>query len=197
MNYTPKQLQILRLISEYQTRHKYSPTYAELARELNVSTITVFEHLEALERKGAIKRRRHEARSVELVEPMFVTHRTIPVRAFFTPGRPLERAPSSDTAPVGELFGPVGLLFALRVRGSDLRPLGILDGDLLILESRDSAPSESWVVALQREGLATLCRCAKRKGSSCLIALSGKSKPLPLKQADLQGVVRGLIRSYQ
>ena len=59
MNYTPKQLQILRLIQSYQRDHGYSPTYAELAKELNVSTITVFEHLEALERKGAITRRRH------------------------------------------------------------------------------------------------------------------------------------------
>ena len=61
MNYTPKQLQILRMIYEYQKGHGFSPTYAELAKDLGVSTITVFEHLEALERKNAIRRRRHEA----------------------------------------------------------------------------------------------------------------------------------------
>ena len=63
MNYTPKQLQILQMIYQFQQQHNYSPTYAELAAALKVSTITVFEHLEALERKGAIRRRRHEARS--------------------------------------------------------------------------------------------------------------------------------------
>lgn len=85
MNYTPKQLQILRMIYDYQQENGYSPTYAELARQLGVSTITVFEHLEALERKGAIRRRRHEARSVEITEPTFLRQtqqqgRMLPVR---------------------------------------------------------------------------------------------------------------------
>ena len=70
MNYTPKQLQILKLIYQYQTEHGFAPTYAELAKNLSVSTITVFEHLEALERKGAIRRRRHEARSVEIIDAL-------------------------------------------------------------------------------------------------------------------------------
>src|SRR5437868_13630709 len=72
MNYTPKQLQILKLIHQFQEEHGYSPTYAELAKMLNVSTITVFEHLEALEKKYAITRRRHEARSVEITAPHFL-----------------------------------------------------------------------------------------------------------------------------
>lgn len=68
MNTTPKQLEILRLIYEYQTERGYSPTYAELAKRIKVSTITIFEHMEALDRKGLIRRRRHEARSVEITD---------------------------------------------------------------------------------------------------------------------------------
>jgi hypothetical protein len=69
MNYTPKQLNILNLVKKYTLEHGYAPTLAELAIELKVSTVTVFEHLEALERKGALTRRRHEARSIELKDP--------------------------------------------------------------------------------------------------------------------------------
>ena len=36
MNYTPKQLQLLKLIYDYQEEHGYSPTYAELAKMLSV-----------------------------------------------------------------------------------------------------------------------------------------------------------------
>jgi len=71
MTYTPKQIQILKLIQDFQNENGYSPTYAEMAKKLNVSTITVFEHLEALEKKKAITRRRHEARSIEIIEPRF------------------------------------------------------------------------------------------------------------------------------
>src|SRR5258708_31375656 len=103
MNYTPKQLQILKLIYEYQTERGYSPTYAELAKQLNVSTITVFEHLEALERKGAIRRRRHEARSVEIIETNFLKDQThkkaIPVRGNISVGKPIEKLEIQENVP--------------------------------------------------------------------------------------------------
>lgn len=67
MNFTQKQLEILNFVREYNLKHGYAPTYIEMAKFFNKSTITIFEHLEALERKGAIKRRRHEARSVEIL----------------------------------------------------------------------------------------------------------------------------------
>jgi len=94
MNYTPKQLQILKLIQRFQDEHGYSPTYAELAKQLGVSTITVFEHLEALERKNAIRRRRHEARSVEIIEPNFLrenaARKTLAVKGLIAAGFPIE-----------------------------------------------------------------------------------------------------------
>jgi len=67
MNFTPKQLNLLNYIREYNREHGFSPTLAEMSVHFSVSTVTIFEHLEALERKGAIKRRRHEARSVEIL----------------------------------------------------------------------------------------------------------------------------------
>src|SRR5476649_1892695 len=94
MNYTPKQLQVLRMIYEYQKEHGYSPTYAELGKQIGVSTITVFEHLEALERKNAIRRRRHEARSVEIIEPNFLreqsTRKSLAIRGEIAAGAPIE-----------------------------------------------------------------------------------------------------------
>lgn len=68
MNSTPRQLEALRLIYECQQVKGYSPTYKEMAQNMKVSTITIFEHMEALERKGLIRRRRHEARSVEITD---------------------------------------------------------------------------------------------------------------------------------
>ena len=68
MNSTPRQLQALRFIYEYQTGKGYSPTLAEIARSMSVTNVTIFEYMQALERKGFIRRRRHEARSIELTD---------------------------------------------------------------------------------------------------------------------------------
>src|SRR5579864_8995853 len=110
MNYTPKQLQILKLIHHFQEEHGYSPTYAELAKQLNVSTITVFEHLQALERKNAIRRRRHEARSVEIIEPNFLreqsVRKSLPVKGNIAAGTPIEAVEmETETLPLGDVFG--------------------------------------------------------------------------------------------
>ena len=53
MNLTPKQLRILQLIRDSRIRRGYSPTMQELADEIGVSKVTVFEHVEALIKKGA------------------------------------------------------------------------------------------------------------------------------------------------
>ena len=133
MNYTPKQLQILRLIYTYQNGNGYSPTYAELAKELGVSTITVFEHLEALERKGAIRRRRHEARSVEIVEPNFLREQTsrkhLPVQGYFSAGKALVAIEAHEEVCLGEFFSGSAQSFVLKVRGDAMAEEHILDGD--------------------------------------------------------------------
>ena len=66
MNLTPKQLAILRFIDAFVDTHDYSPTLAAIAASFKVSTITILEHLNALERKGMLTRRAHEARSIQL-----------------------------------------------------------------------------------------------------------------------------------
>lgn len=66
MNFTPKQLNILKFIYNYQQQHSCSPTYKEIGLSIGVSGVTVYEHLCALEKKGAITRRAYDARSVEL-----------------------------------------------------------------------------------------------------------------------------------
>jgi SOS-response transcriptional repressor LexA len=69
MNYTPKQLEILHIIKRSTKERGYSPTYAEIASVMDTSPVTVFEHITALEKKGAIRRRKYEARSLEISDP--------------------------------------------------------------------------------------------------------------------------------
>ena len=67
---TPRQLQILRLIDVHRRSVGCSPTLQELADSLNISRITVFEHVEALVEKGLLRRRPNKARSLT-INPRF------------------------------------------------------------------------------------------------------------------------------
>ena len=51
---TPKQLQVLRHIADFQGSRCYSPTIADLAMALSLSRSTVFEHLGELQRKSLL-----------------------------------------------------------------------------------------------------------------------------------------------
>jgi len=141
VNYTPKQLQILRTIYQYQQQHHYSPTYAELAQALHVTTITIYEHLEALERKGAIRRRRHEARSVELVAekcPVEIQQRAaLRIRGTLVSGgvaAAVTLDPTEEMA-LAAVFGVAPNMYALRVSGSSMAEDHVLDGDVIIVST--------------------------------------------------------------
>jgi repressor LexA len=201
MNYTPKQLQILQLIYRYQQEHGFSPTYAELAKELGVSTITVFEHLEALERKNAIRRRRHEARSVEIIEPNFLREQTVrkslPVKGAIAAGTPIEAVEmETESLPLGDVFGCKPNSFVLKVKGNSMVDDHILDGDLIVIEGRDTANDGEIVVALDDNGQATLKRFYRENGKIRLQPSNPNMAPIIMdpNRVKLQGVFKGLVR---
>ncbi len=55
---SPKQLELLRLLSRFQRDHGYCPSLEEMGDILGVSKVTVYQHVRALERKGLITRLR-------------------------------------------------------------------------------------------------------------------------------------------
>lgn len=204
MNYTPKQLQLLKLIYDYQEEHGYSPTYAELAKMLNVSTITVFEHLEALEKKYAITRRRHEARSVEITAPHFLLEQskrdTLPINSLalkgnIAAGAPIEAIEDvSQQTLLGDIFSCKPTYYALKVRGDSMIDDHIVDGDYILVEQRDTANDGEIVVALDDNNQATLKRLFRENGKIRLQPSNSKMPPLIVDNVKIQGVFKGLLR---
>jgi repressor LexA len=188
------------MIHQYQQEHGYSPTYAELAKELQVSTITVFEHLEALERKGAIRRRRHEARSVEITEPKFLADNqqrvSYPVKGAIAAGAPIEAVTSDATEELslGNVFGAKPNTYVLRVKGESMVGDHILDGDMIVVEGRETANDGEIVVALDDNGHATLKRMYHEGGKIRLQPANPSMPPIIVDRVRIQGVFKGLVR---
>jgi repressor LexA len=205
MNLTPKQLRILQLIRDYRIAHGYSPTMQELADALGISKVTVFEHVEALIKKGALRREPNKARSLSLCDDAIVPDEghalSFPLIGRIAAGYPIEKYEQSDRLDLENLFGPrVGqkaATFALRVQGDSMRDEGILDGDYVIVERRETARNGERVVALLPSSETTLKTFHREAdGRVRLQPANPAFEPIIVNDCKIQGVVIGVLRRY-
>ena len=204
MNLTPKQLRILQLIRDWRVRKGYSPTMQELADEIGVSKVTVFEHVEALIKKGALTREANKARSLSITDGVALPDEEQPLRfplvGRIAAGMPIEKFADDDELDVTGLLGPrigqVNATFALRVEGESMRDEGILSGDYVIVERRETARNGERVVALLPNGETTLKTYFKEGSQIRLQPANPDFQPIIVKDCKVQGVVIGVLRRY-
>lgn len=203
MNLTPKQLRILQLIRDSRIRRGYSPTMQELADEIGVSKVTVFEHVEALIKKGALVREANKARSLSIAEGIAVPDESRPMKyplvGKIAAGYPIEKVAEADEVDLVEFLGTVddsGSTFALIVDGESMRDEGILDGDLILLKRAQVASNGDRVVALLEDGSTTLKTFYKEADHIRLQPANPDFDPIRVQFCQIQGIVKGVIRRY-
>jgi repressor LexA len=169
---TGKQREVLAFIRAFVTKHAVPPTVREIGDRFKVTPRAAFDHLRALERKGALQRRESTGRRISRAltpadAPARGTH-VVPILGRVAAGQPLFASENRE----GELhIAPASLpgrgedLFALRVRGESMISAHICDGDLVLVRRQDSASPNDIVVALVEseagEGEATVKRFSR------------------------------------
>lgn len=204
MNLTPKQLRILQLIRDWRIRRGYSPTMQELADEIGVSKVTVFEHVEALIKKGALVREPNKARSLSIAEGIAVPDEARPLRfplvGKIAAGNPIEKVAETDEVDLADvLVGSVrgaNSTFALKVEGDSMRDEGILDGDYVLIERTQTAGNGDKVVALLPDGSTTLKTFYREDDHIRLQPANPQFEPIRVKYCQVQGIVKGVVRRY-
>ena len=204
MNLTPKQLRILQLIRDWRVRRGYSPTMQELADEIGVSKVTVFEHVEALIKKGALVREPNKARSLSIAEGIAVPDEARPLRfplvGRIAAGNPIERVADQEEVDLADILaGPNTRhesTFALKVEGDSMRDEGILDGDYVLIERTQAAQNGDKVVALLPDGSTTLKTFFKEDDHIRLQPANPAFDPIRVKFCQVQGIVKGVVRRY-
>ena len=198
MNLTPRQMQILRFIRDYRHRQGYSPTLQEIGDHLGLTKVTVFEHIDALERKKALRRGgKHKARCLEITnEVVFPEDRPtrLPLAGRIAAGLPIEAIEDRQVLDLEEIFEGPGERFVLRVTGQSMIDEHIRDGDYVICERRNTARNGECVVALLADGEATLKTFYKEKGKIRLQPANPDFQPIYPDQIEIQGVVIGVLR---
>jgi len=197
--FTEKQLKIMEFIQQFRAERGISPTLEEIAKHFGVTKITIYEHINQLERKGAIKREKFRARSIEILSP--VEERTsrfsLPLMGHLTEGAPLETVDNRENLNLNDLVPLESRCYALRVRGEALVQDHITDGDYVILERRDDAENGDIVLAILENGEATLKKFFREKNRIRLQSANGSLKSIYPKTAEIRGVVIGVLRRFE
>lgn len=203
MNLTPKQLKILQLIRDSRLTRGYSPTMQELADDLGVSKVTVFEHVEALIKKGALVREPNKARSLSVAEGVRTPDEDRPacyaLLGKIAAGHPIEKFTTPDQLDMADFFGRSAQesgCFALQVDGDSMKDEGIWDGDYVIIRRCETARNGERVVALLPNGETTLKRFYKEGDRIRLQPANPDFPPIFVKDCRIQGVVVGILRRY-
>ncbi len=192
---TPGQSKVLSFLTEYLRERGYPPTLREIARHFNLTgPMAPKRHLEALERKGYIRRAGGGSRAIEILgfSPLRDAL-TVPVVGRVSAGRPILAEENLEgTITLDRSFVRIKDAFLLRVKGESMTGEGILDGDYALVRPQKTAENGEIVVALVGEE-ATLKKFYKGKDFICLQPANPQMEPLILKEGDEEVMIIGKV----
>ena len=203
MNLTPRQLDVIVAIRNFRHLHGYAPTMQELADQLGTSKVTIFEHVNALEKKRVLRRDRHKARSLEITAdgrlPDEDRTTKLPLLGTIAAGSPIEAIEQREEIDLEKLFSTRRGVYVLKIRGDSMIEDHLCDGDYVIIERRETARNGEQVVALLDTGEATLKRFYREGAGRIRLQPANSTMAPRIIEADrcrVQGVVIGVLRSY-
>ena len=198
---TAKQQEILDYIKEEILKKGYPPAVREICEAVHLkSTSSVHSHLETLEKNGYIRRDPTKPRAIEILDDSFQMLRretaNVPIVGRVAAGEPLLAEQNiEDYFPIPTEFLPNNQTFLLKVRGESMINAGILDGDYVLVEQRQTASNGEMVVALIEDG-ATVKTFYKEEGVIRLQPENDTMDPIIARDVMILGKVIGVFRFF-
>ncbi|MEW8366516.1 MAG: transcriptional repressor LexA, partial [Candidatus Thiodiazotropha taylori] len=137
-------------------------------------------------------------RGIELVDDEEQSKYSLPLLGSIAAGQPIEAIVGQERLDLAEYLAGANR-YALQVKGDSMIDIGILDGDLVIIERCDTAADNAIVVALIDDQEATLKRLKRLKsGRIKLIAENSEIDPMiyAAERVRIQGVLVCQLRQY-
>lgn len=196
---TAKQQQILEVIKTAILERGYPPSVREMCMAVGLSsTSSVHAHLEALEKKGYIKKDPAKPRTIEVMDDTFNLNRreivNIPLLGDVAAGEPIFAAENiSNYYPMPVDMLPNSETFMLNVKGDSMINAGIFNGDKILVAKQNTAENGEIVVAMVDDS-ATVKRFYKEKGHFRLKPENDAMDDIIVKDLEILGKVIGLLR---
>ena len=196
-----KQSMILEYIKKEILSRGYPPSVREICNAVGLkSTSSVHAHLESLEKNGYIHRDPTKPRAIEIIDDEFnLTRRemtNLPIIGTVAAGTPiLAQENIEDYFPIPTDMAPNNEAFVLKVKGESMVNAGILDGDLIFVEQKNTASNGEIIVALVDDS-ATVKTYYKENGHYRLQPENDTMDPIIVDHVDILGKVFGVFRLY-
>ncbi|MBR2547427.1 MAG: transcriptional repressor LexA [Eubacterium sp.] len=214
----PREQKILAYISEEIRSTGYPPTVREICSAVGIkSTSTAHKDIAQLVKKGYIKKQDAKTRTLVLAhddekvkeeqpEQRIVSANLreqeavidVPVVGRVAAGMPITAEENIEsTFPVPKQYASDNC-FMLRVKGESMINAGIMDGDLILVQSQNTAENGDIVVATIDgfEYEATVKTFYKEKDHIRLQPENDTMSPILVKDCQVQGKVKGVFRYF-
>ena len=198
---TRRQRELYEWLCEHAGEFDHPPTLDEVCTALGLASRgSLHKHVQALVDAGLIEPLEGRRRGLRLAGAASGgPPGTLPLLGRIAAGRPIEAIAGAEPVEVPAHLRGRGTCYVLEVRGDSMIDDGILDGDQVVIEQRDSARDGEVVVALVDGEQATLKRIEQRPGACVLHPANGTMEPMVYApdRVAIQGVLVGQMRAYR
>ncbi len=200
---TRKQREVYHYLVEHQDQFREAPpTLDQLCHHLGLkSRGSLHKHIHALIDANLLEPIEGLHRGIRLKqeEPENSSENQLPFVGRIAAGLPIEAIEESEQIDIPPQLKTARTCFVLQVDGESMINAGILDGDYVVIEQRNSARNGEIVVALIEGEEATLKTLEQRPGEVILHPANDSMQPMHYSpdQVQIQGVLVGQMRSYQ
>jgi repressor LexA len=190
---TTRQKEVYEFIREKIRNRGYGPTVREIGSHFNISSPNgVMCHLKALEKKGLIVREPNMSRAIMLTTE-HASNRGLPLVGQIAAGVLHEAVEQKERIDFADMFSDDSM-FVLKVKGDSMVEDQIADGDYVVVKRQHTAQRGQTVVALTSENEATLKRWYPEGKRIRLQPANASMKPIYVNDAQVLGVVVGVVR---
>ena len=198
---TQKEKEVYEYISVCLEKNGYAPSVRDICAAVGIkSTSSVHEYLKRLSDKGYIKKSSGKSRALSVegnVQSESTKMKRVPILGRVTAGQPILAVQNYDgyvDFPATMARGKANL-FALRVMGESMIEAGILDSDIVVVESKRYADDGEIVVAMIDDE-ATVKKFYRDNGRIRLQPANHTMQPIFAREVTVLGKVIANFRFY-
>ena len=198
---TERQKEVLSFIAEYINTRYYPPTVREIADNFCISPKGAHDHVTALRRKKFLKQSCRLSRTIELTEQFGTvsigTLARIPIVGTVAAGIPIlsEENREGTLTLDKSILKKNKIYFAVKVRGDSMSGVGIMDGDIAVIEKQDVVRNGQIAVAVIEDAV-TLKRFYRENSRIKLLSENPDYKPIYCQSVRILGRLFQVIRKY-
>jgi repressor LexA len=189
---TMRQTDVFNCIKNYIEETGYPPTRADIARALGFkSTNAAEEHLKALAKKGAIEIIPGTSRGIRIPQ-LEQQQLGLPVIGRVAAGSPIlaQEHIEEHCTISSDFFNPTAD-YLLRVQGTSMKNIGIMDGDLLAVHQCQQVRNGQIVVARIEDDV-TVKRYQREGNTVYLLAENEQFSPIVIDLTEQELAIEGL-----